>query len=1280
VPESPVYRVDASGAHAVQVGDGIIQHNYFHLTFTDPVAPKPLKGKSRKIESPYRGLQAFGEADADFFFGRARAILDIRERLAACAHDDGLLVVSGVSGAGKTSLLRAGLLPELRRAGLPAATGWPEAAALPAAAGWPGAALIPGDRPLDSLAVAIAPAAKLDAAEVRRSLAADPAGFRLTARQAAGEGRMLLIVDQFETLFTQCEREAERQGFIKALCSATAAGAAVVVVAIRADLEARLAEYPGLDRAVQHHRYLLTSMTERQLREAITGPAIRVESSVDEDLVEQLLRELRTPASRPGGGPQPIGAGMLPLLSHALDQAWRLRDDQSPAEAWNRPLTLADYDRTGGIEHAIATSAETVYRNELTRAQRAIARQVFIRLTASTPDGIDTAVRVARADLLAGQGEPAAADVDRVLTAFADARLLALASDTVEISHEALLSAWPLLRDDWLAGTHADRAVRARLQATLTDWNEAGRDPSFLYSGSQLDAAEQAAARIAADGRHPPLAEGENAFLRQSRLAARRAARLRRRTVAGVGVLAVALAVALVIASVSAGHLLTERNRAVAAQQSAAAERDAFRNELAAQTATLLASESLPLGSTDPMAAAEDSVLAWGLNRSSAQARDALLTAAANPLVAVNTDLSAPLYLGFSANSKTLLIQGTGDTSNSFDAEQWNVVTGEPDGLPVSTGGAEGFTAGLVPGLETPAISPDGQTVAFFAYDGGNAVALWNMTTGATSNFDVGPDQDEIRSAAFSPDGQALALEGWLCGGGKRECAYLWTASQGLVGAPLDAGVESPLTPGTPLVVFSRDGRQIATADTDNVVRVWDVATHRQEGRAFPPLRSAIDSIAFSPDGHTLAVGEDDGTIQFLNMTAGPTAGPVLRVAAGGAGAAVSAIAYSPDGSLLAAGDQNGTTRIWSLTSGRQLDLSSGTAPVTSAAFSPDGRTLAIAGSAVRLWSTAALDDVLGQPPVSGGVGGAALAANHTLVADAAYPRQLTDGDNIGIRVWYPGDRHGPDISIPFPNPQTPLAFPPIALSPDGKTLITGSVDGTVRLWRVPLGLADNRPELSIPVPQAASGANVSALAFNGGGTRIAAGYFDGQVFVFDSATGESLGEISQDIAFPGETGIASGALLAVGFTPDGNVITVTLAGQVAVWSLPQQDQVQPPVSVPIGGQATAAAVSPDGRTLAVGNNNGTIQFWSVPTGRQVGPSIATGDGAIDSLAFSPDGTTLASAGADGTLRTWNVGYLTPAAALARLCGRIRPAMSAAAWSAPAEQKAGLSFQEACSG
>ena len=410
---------------------------------------------------PYRGLSAFGVQDAGLFFGRDAATAQALEIMSARRDGAGLVVVSGVSGAGKSSLLRAGVLPRLRKSGL---TGAAEAAS------WPCAVFTPGRRPLEELAVRIAPLAGADAAAVRERLAADPAGFALTARQAAlavvgrepagaplpcsGEQRVLLVVDQCEQLFTLCETASEREAFIVALHAAATSDdtgqgpAALVVLVVRADFEARLADYPLLIPAVQD-RYLVTAMTERQLRLAITQPAAAAGSRVEDDLVEVLLAEVRARADRPSPGGQPAGmagAGVLPLLSHALDQAWRTRTGHA--------LTLADYEQTGGIEGAVAASAQRAYER-LTPPRQQAARQVFTRLIATSGDGTDTAARVARSDLSAGKDPAGAGDVETVLEEFAAPRLLTLDAGTVEISHEALLTAWPLLSDSWLADTRA---------------------------------------------------------------------------------------------------------------------------------------------------------------------------------------------------------------------------------------------------------------------------------------------------------------------------------------------------------------------------------------------------------------------------------------------------------------------------------------------------------------------------------------------------------------------------------------------------------------------------------------------------------------------------------------------------------------------------------------------------------------------------------------------------------------------------------------------------------
>jgi len=296
--------------------------------------------------SPYRGLAVFGERDAGWFFGREAAAAAVLDRMSGLLAGAGLLVVSGASGAGKSSLLRAGVLPRIRHDGL---------AAAPEAAAWPWVVFTPTRAPLDELALRVAPLAGADAAAVRRGLAADPGGFALTARQAvlaqppdpaadpvglaAGrdqppQRRLLLVVDQFEQVFTQCADAGQRRGFITALHAAAAAGhgpdqapAALVVLGVRADFEARCADYPQLAGPVQD-RYLVTAMTGRQLRMAITEPAKKAGSKADDDLTGVLLTEMRS------GQPGTFGAGVLPLLSHALDQTWRSRTGET--------LTLVD--------------------------------------------------------------------------------------------------------------------------------------------------------------------------------------------------------------------------------------------------------------------------------------------------------------------------------------------------------------------------------------------------------------------------------------------------------------------------------------------------------------------------------------------------------------------------------------------------------------------------------------------------------------------------------------------------------------------------------------------------------------------------------------------------------------------------------------------------------------------------------------------------------------------------------------------------------------------------
>ena len=1197
----------------VQVGEGNTQiiYTYNKLTWTDGVAPPPLASITGVIDSPYRGLAAFEEQDAAFFFGREAAATQLLERMSRQVRGAALLVVSGVSGAGKSSLLRAGVLPRIRGVGL---------ASAPGSASWPCLLFTPTYAPLDELALRVAALSGADAAAVRRGLDADPAGFALTARQAAtarpqgsthypeglsaepyqpSQQRLLLVVDQFEQVFTQCQDEEQRRAFLIALHAAASPGhgpdqaaAAMVVLGVRADFEARCADYRQLAEAVQD-RYLVTAMTERQLRMAITEPAKKAGSQVDDDLVNVLLTEVRTRQS------EGSAAGVPPLLSHALDQAWRSRI----AEA----LTLADYERTGGIEGAVADSAQCAY-DRLTPSQQIAARQVFTRLTATSNDGADTADRATRADLTEFKNAPEVRDVEAVLEAFAAERLLILASNTVEISHEVLLTAWPLLHDIWLAETHTDRIVRTRLHNVAADWARQSRDPSYLYSGSLLQAAAETAARIGADPtRHTALSQTECDFLKASDRAHHRRVRRRQAFVAFLMALVIGLTSAVVLAVRASQRAAHQRDLAISGQ---------------------MISRSEVLGDTNPVISRLLSIAAWRINPSSG-ARYAMLAAAALPGIGILADHTGTVNsVAFSPDGKTL---ASGNTDGTV--RLWDVATRRQLGSPLT---------GPTGTVNSVAFSPDGKTLASGNTDG--TVRLWDVATGRQlGSLLTGPTGTatsvKFNSVAFSPDGKTLAS------GNTDGTVRLWDVATGRqLGSLLTGTTGTATSVAFTSVAFSPDGKTLAAGSDDGTVRLWDVATRRQLGSLLTGPTATANSVAFSPDGKTLATGSDDGTVRLWDRTTRRQLGSPLTGTTGTAtSVAFTSVAFSPDGKTLAAGSDDGTVRLWDVATRRQLGspLTSQTGTVESVAFSPDGKTLASGNTdgTVRLWDVATVGRQLGSPFISptGTVTSVAFSPDGKTLA--------TDSDDGTVRLWDRTTRR----QLGSPLTGTTGTANSVAFSPDGKTLAAGSDDGTVRLWD-----RTTRRQLGSILT-----GTVESVAFSPDGKTLASGSFiDGTVRLWDVATRRQLGSI-----FIRPTGLAESVAFlveSVAFSPDGKTLAVgSDDGTVRLWDRTTRRQLGSPLTSPTG-TVTSVAFSPDGKTLAAGSDDGTVRLWDRTTRRQLGSPLTSPTGTVESVAFSPDGKTLAAGSDDGTVRLWDVAYLMDI--VPNLCTLVNRSLTRAEW------------------
>jgi len=1152
----------------------------------------------QEIRNPYKGLRAFLEADAGDFFGREVVTDRLLRRLQEQDATSRFLAVVGPSGSGKSSVVRAGLVPALRRG------------AIDGSERWYVIDVMPGTRPFRELETALLSVAVDPPPSLLDDLETDAKGLVNAADRVLPDpdAELLIVIDQLEEVFTLVADENERGRLLTSLWTAALdpASRIRIVTTLRADFFDAPLSIRGFGDLLAVRTEAITPMSPEELERAIVAPAERAGLRVEPRLLAAMVADV---VDRPGA---------LPLLQFALTELADRRSDGV--------LTLEGYRKINGVSGALGRRAEQLYQ-ALDEPGKHACRQAFLRLVTLGEGGEDTRRRAPRSELSALADRSA---IEDVLESYGRHRLLSFDRDpstrepTVEIAHEALLGVWTRLHD-WIDDARDDIRTQRRLSADAVEWESAQRDESFLLRGARLEQAASWARTAGSDD----LSGFERVFLTESLRASELASERQRRTNRRLRSMLVGVAVFLALALVAGGIALLQRSQAEQAATEALSQSLALKVDATdhLDIALLLAKEGVQL---DDSQRTESNLLSILLD-----------TPAALPMIRAGTTGFTPQAIAVSPDGNRIAVVNGDSTVTKGNLRLFDASTGQAIGAPID---------GVAPtGYRLPAFVPDGSEVAVLGW---HSVMFVNVETlEVERSIDIGENvHDFFSPVLLSPDGRVLylAINGVI------------DAFDTSTGRHI-RGVEAPGVSCQGIALAQGTGQIVTlTAMHGGQIQIRHGRTLSLE-RSFPaPVGVDYCSsfvLAVSPDGRVAAYGQSnlggDEAIRFVDLRSGK-----VRVGIGPP-AGGDFVAISPDGhTAISLGDDYLHVTVWDIDSASPLETLSGpVGPIESAAFDPSG-TIVYAASddgTVFAWDLSGARS-FGRA-FSAGPGGyhsnglaypyVSASADGSLVVP--YARHLPDGsaDGGGVSI-IDFARGGETQRIPIAGRAPGVSSVSYAeLSPDGTELLVSpgpGSDGDITLWRLEDGstslIRTFKGLTATPVPATPERFHSVPWATFSPDGRWVAGVDrrrngTSRMIEWSAATG-ALRAAPLDLAWSSsDTSIEHESVV---YSRDGSLIATSALGNRTV--IVDAETLKPIRALPDPDEVAFVDFSPtDPDLLAEASaKKGVVHLWNVRTGEEIQRVLAsTSVFPLTSAAFDPSGRMLVTMTAEGVARLWSV-------------------------------------------